>query len=54
MDLRTYNLWCYALGAQRRREELPDDLNLYVLEQRRYAFEWMDGFQEWDFVTCDA
>jgi hypothetical protein len=53
-DLRTYNLWCYALGAQRRREKLPDDLDLYVLEQRRYAFEWMDGFQEWDFVTCDA
>jgi len=53
-DDRTYNLWCYALAAQRRREGLPSDLNLGVLRERRYAFEWMDGNQEWDAVTCDA
>jgi hypothetical protein len=51
-DDRTYNLWCYALAAQRRKEELPSDLNLAVLRERRYAFEWMDGNQDW--VTCDA
>ncbi|MFN0055377.1 MAG: DUF4272 domain-containing protein [Planctomycetales bacterium] len=53
-DLRTYNLWCYARAAMRRNEPLPTDLNLAVLRERRYAFEWMDGFQEWDHVTCDA
>lgn len=53
-DDRTYDLWCYALAAQRRRGSLPSDLNLGVLRERRYAFEWMDGNQEWDEVTCDA
>ncbi len=53
-DDRTYDLWCNALAAQRRGENLPSDLNLRVLRERRYAFEWMDGNQEWDEVTCDA
>lgn len=53
-DDRTYDLWCYSLAAQRRREQLPDDLNLGVLRERRYAFEWMDGNQDWDEVSCDA
>jgi hypothetical protein len=53
-DERTYNLWCYALAAQRNGESLPSDLNLGVLRERRYAFEWMDGNQDWDEVTCDA
>ncbi len=53
-DDRTYNLWCYALAAQRRGESLPSDLNLGILCERRYAFEWMDGIQEWDEVSCDA
>jgi hypothetical protein len=53
-DDRTYNLWCYAVAAQRRRESLPSDLKLQVLRERRYAFEWMDSNQEWDDVTCDS
>ena len=53
-DDRTYNLWCYAIAAQRRGERLPSDLNLGVLRERRYAFEWMDGNQDWDEVTCDS
>ena len=53
-DDRTYDLWCHALAAQRRGESLPSDLNLGVLHERRYAFEWMDGSQDWDEVTCDA
>ena len=53
-DDRTYDLWCYALAAQRHSEELPSDLNLGVLRERRYAFEWMDGFQDWDGVSCDS
>jgi hypothetical protein len=53
-DERTYDLWCRALAAQRRGEPLPTDLNLRVLRERRYAFEWMDGNQDWDEVTCDA
>jgi hypothetical protein len=53
-DDRTYNLWCYALGARRKGEPLPADLNWGVLYERRYAFEWLDGMQDWDDVTCDA
>jgi hypothetical protein len=50
---RTYNLWCYAQKA-RRKGELPADLNWSVMYERRYAFEWLDGMQAWDEVTCDA
>jgi hypothetical protein len=52
-DDRTYNMWCYAQKARRKRE-LPADLNWSVLYERRYAFEWLDGMQDWDDVTCDA
>jgi Domain of unknown function (DUF4272) len=53
-DDRTYNLWCYAVGARRRGEPLPRNLNWSVLYERRYAFEWLDGMQDWDDVTCDS
>jgi hypothetical protein len=53
-DDRTYNLWCYANSARRKGERLPDDLNWSVLYERRYAFEWLDGMQDWDEVTCDS
>jgi hypothetical protein len=52
-DDRTYNMWCYAQKA-RRKGELPSDLNWNVLYERRYAFEWLDGMQDWDDVSCDA
>jgi len=52
-DDRTYNMWCYAQSA-RRENVLPEDLDWMVLYERRYAFEWLDGNQEWDKVTCDA
>jgi hypothetical protein len=52
-DDRTYNLWCYAQKARRKRN-LPADLNWQVLYERRYAFEWLDGMPDWDDVTCDA
>lgn len=53
-DDRTYDLWCATIAAQRRGESLPSDLNLGVLRERRYSFEWMDGNQDWDEVTCDS
>src|SRR5262249_41626225 len=53
-DDRTYNLWCQAHAAQRQRQPLPEDLNWSVLYERRYAFEWLDGMEDWDDVTCDA
>jgi hypothetical protein len=53
-DDRTYDLWCYAQGARRKCKPLPDDLDLSVLYERRYAFEWLDGADKWDNVTCDA
>jgi hypothetical protein len=53
-DDRTYNLWCHANLALRRGEPLPSDLNYRVLYERRYAFEWLDGLEDWDDVTCDS
>jgi len=53
-DDRTYNLWCYANTARRNHKHLPHDLNWNVLYERRYAFEWLDGMQDWDDVTCDS
>jgi hypothetical protein len=53
-DDRTYNLWCYANSAVRKGEPLPSDLRWWVLYERRYAFEWLDGMQDWDNVTCDS
>lgn len=53
-DLRTYNMWCYALRDRRENKFLPYDLILSVLYERRYAFEWLDSISQWDEVTCDA
>jgi hypothetical protein len=53
-DDRTYDLWCYANSARSKGEPLPKDLNWSVLYERRYAFEWLDGGQPWDAVTCDS
>jgi hypothetical protein len=52
-DDRTYDLWCRANAARRKKEPLPADLNWSVLYERRYAFEWLDGLEAWDDVTCD-
>jgi hypothetical protein len=52
-DDRHDDLWCRAL-ADRRAGTLPSDLNWNVLYQRRYAFEWLRGSDEWDTVRCDA
>lgn len=49
-DDRTYNIWCYA----NKSPVLPDDLNMRVLYERRYAMEWLDGSLPWDEVTCDT
>ena len=53
-DDRTYDLWCRYHLAKRNNEAVPEDLNYWVLYERRYAFEWLDGNQEWDEVTCDT
>ena len=53
-DDRSYDLWCRYFATRRKGEPLPDDLNYWVLYERRYAFEWLAGMQDWDAVTCDA
>jgi hypothetical protein len=53
-DDRTYNLWCNAMAERSAGARLPPDLNLSVLYQRRYVFEWLDRLEEWDDVVCDA
>jgi hypothetical protein len=54
-DDRHYDLWCRYI--QTRREDphlLPGDLEVCVLYQREYAFEWLHGIEAWDDVQCDA
>ena len=54
-DDRHYDLWC--LYHQSRREgayRVPRDLEVVVLYQRQYAFEWLHGIEAWDDVRCDA
>ena len=51
-DECTYDLWCRAIPA-RRENMLPYDLNMDVLYERRYAFEWADSTEQWDKITCD-
>ena len=53
-DLRTYDLWCYALRDRRENRPFPSDLDLNVLYWRRYAFEWLDSTLSWDEIVCDA
>jgi hypothetical protein len=54
-DDRHYNLWCQYFQTRRERPEaLPSDLNVEVLYQRQYAFEWLHGIEAWDDVQCDA
>ncbi len=52
-DDRIYNLHCYARQAY-RQNAMPDDLVYDVLFQRHYAFEWLNGDEEWDSVTTDT
>ncbi|WP_166832107.1 DUF4272 domain-containing protein [Thalassoroseus pseudoceratinae] len=52
-DDRIYNLHCYARQAY-RRNAMPDDLVYDVLFQRHYAFEWLNGTEDWDAVTTDT
>jgi hypothetical protein len=52
-DDRIYNLHCYARNAF-REGTMPSDLVYDVLLQRRYAFEWLNGDEDWDDVTTDT
>lgn len=52
-DDRIYNLHCYARKAF-CEGTMPRDLVYDVLFQRRYAFEWLRGDEDWDNVTTDT
>lgn len=52
-DDRVYDLHCYARQAS-RDGEMPVDLVYDVLFQRHYAFEWLNGNNEWDDVRTDT
>jgi hypothetical protein len=54
-DDRHYNLWCRYFQTRREGSDLvPGDLDVSVLYQRQYAFEWLHGVDAWDDVRCDA
>jgi hypothetical protein len=52
---RHYNLWCQYFQVRRKGAHLlPGDLDVNVLYQRQYVFEWLQGIEAWDDVNCDA
>jgi Domain of unknown function (DUF4272) len=52
---RHYNLWCMYIQTRKKGSRYrPKDLNVGVLYQREYVFEWLQGHEEWDSVQCDA
>ena len=52
---RHYDLWCRYIQTRRKASHrLPSDLEVEVLYQREYAFEWLQGIEAWDDVICDA
>jgi hypothetical protein len=54
-DDRYYDLWCRYIQTRREGSYLlPHDLEVDVLYQREYAFEWLHGIEAWDDVQCDA
>jgi hypothetical protein len=54
-DDRHYDLWCRYFQTRRAGSHLlPDDLEINVLYEREYAFEWLHGIEAWDDVQCDA
>ena len=54
-DDRHYDLWCQYFQTRRAQPAmLLSDLNVNVLYQRQYAFEWLHGIEAWDDVQCDA
>ncbi len=54
-DNRHYDLWCRYLQSRRKKlDRLPRDLDVSVLYERRYAFQWLQGIEAWDDVKCDA
>lgn len=50
---RIYNLHCYARQAY-HQNSMPADLVYDVLFQRHYAFEWLNGEDEWDNIQTDT
>lgn len=53
-DVRSYNAWCDWNASRRKDISTGFSKEAMILYERRYAFEWLDGFQEWDDVTCDT
>jgi hypothetical protein len=54
-DDRHYELWCRYIQTRRQGPHLlPSDLEVSILYQRQYAFEWLHGIEAWDDVQCDA
>jgi hypothetical protein len=54
-DDRHYDLWCrYHQDKRKGPDCVPADLNVSVLYERQYAFEWLHGDVPWDDVQCDA
>ena len=54
-DDRHYDLYCSYFQTRRRGIHLlPSDLDIDVLHQRQYAFEWLHVIEAWDNVQRDA
>jgi hypothetical protein len=54
-DNRHYDLWCRYFQTRRQgSHSLPHDLEVSVLYERQYAFNWLHGIEAWGDVQCDS
>jgi hypothetical protein len=53
---KVYDLHWKARDAVRRGVPIPDGIDLGIVQERHYAFNWLTGYcgQEWDEITTDT
>jgi hypothetical protein len=53
---RVYDAHWKARDAVRRGVAIPDGVNLGIVQERHYGFNWITGYcgQDWDKITTDT
>ena len=53
---KVYDAHWKARDAVRRKVPIPDDVDLGIVQERHYGFNWLTGYcgQEWDEITTDT
>jgi len=53
---KVYDAHWKARDAVRRNSPIPDQVDIGIVQERHYAFNWLTGYcgQEWDQITTDT